>query len=264
MSVTIVQTAFGGVTNVSTSGGSVLFFFNFSSAPAAGNTIVLCVDGINIHNNLILTTPSDSAGDSFSSLVAESVSFPDSFGNTVFAQAQIYIANLMQGGAGSTTLDIGGTSSPNVSGLVYCAYEIAGLGVNPLDATARGGSAVFPAGASITPGRNGTLALSFVCAVASQSAGVFSTAGSGWTLDPPGFETATLFAGGSNSDLIGDGAQHQFLATNAPVSGALTRPTSGNGWVSVAATLGGTAPIGGGNGSWLTVELNNSLRGVRH
>jgi|HubBroStandDraft_6_1064221.scaffolds.fasta_scaffold02559_10 hypothetical protein len=261
MGISIVQTTFGEVTNLSASGGTVEFF-NFSSAPAAGNAIVVMVGGLDITNTLSITGVTTNASDSFSNLVFESTTFPDSYGNTAFTQCGIWMATTVVGGSNSQTILVRG-SAPNNCAFVYCAYEIMGLATSPLDSTAKGTGTNYPAGnITLTPVAASTLALAFICPTANRNTGVFINPGNGWTLDPPAFETASLTVGTNESDEIGDGAQHQFLTNNSPVSCALgASPSSGYGWVACAVTLKGVGALPGGSyPHWLSVQVRDTTR----
>jgi hypothetical protein len=256
--VSVLQTAFGGFSN---EGG----FFVFSTLPTAGNAIVVCVGGFDITNTLTMTAPTNSAHDSFSLLVSTSTTFPDAFGNTCYAQCQIWMATNIVGGSASHVIDINGTE-PNNCGLTYCAYELQGLATSPLDATTFGSGTTFPAGSGVTlvPGASPTFALAFICPMISVvSTNINMAAGSGWTLDPNSNTSGHIFFTGGEEDVIGAGAQHQFLSSANPVSCALSAsaPASGIGWLGCGVTLKGVGAIAGGPyPHWLSTQMRDSMR----
>jgi hypothetical protein len=257
---TIVQTAYAGINNVS--GVSPLYVGGFSNPPAAGNAIVVAVLGIDITNTLTLTAPS-TPNDTFTSIVSETANCADSYGNTAYTQSQLWLANFIVGGANSRVILING-SEPNTCGLAYIAYEISGLSISPIDATAKGNGLTFPAGAfNLSPVSAATLAIAMINAVADEATGILNAAGPGWTLDTAFgiYRGQVTVTGGA--DLLGLGPQHQTLSSNSPVSCALSQPLSGNGWLGTACALRGIVPPPSTNNSGF-LSPHVQIKGVRH
>lgn len=177
-------------------------------------------------------------------------------------RVQLWYAKNVSANA-ANVIQISASATTGLGNFVGCAWQISGADtVAPLDQQAVGTNAgASPiTSATFTTGQANEIIVSATTGNVSSASTVWAS-NSGDVVDSAGYPAGGVLAVNFAAQ------QHRIVSaiqTNTVESMSFTGVTNTSCLIATASFMASAQPAGGGNSSWLTVDLNNGLRGLRH
>lgn len=231
-----------GVGSTANLGGAATAALAFTTQnTAAGSLLVAVVNVFPQSKTLTSVTDNQGSGNSWTILLGQSV--PGGNYDTYFC----YALNTTGGSKPTVTFHFNASTTN-----VYAALgEFSGVKALRTSDVGNTGSSASPTSSSITPTAGDLLI------------GYFGGAGNVSGTPVAGLTYTYAESGSASSGSYNNGFEYKLNAAGGSTTANFV--IANEGWsAGIAAFVPGSSGGGGGNSSWLTVNLNNSLRGLRH